>query len=168
VEYSGFESPLSDEQLKELGRFVVNCGFVEFLLGMHVGMLLNIAPAARVDLINPLAMQRKIEILRHGLSSIPKQETRALVTEACNLISPIMRYRNTMVHGIWAFDSSQADARSIAISTKERSGHLRAEEITKYADALAIATRKLMNAIRVDSSIAATDEPERLVVQLPE
>jgi hypothetical protein len=33
MEYAGFESPLSDEQLKELGRFVVNCGFVAPFVG---------------------------------------------------------------------------------------------------------------------------------------
>ena len=46
MEQAAFESPLTDEQLKELGRLVGNCGFVEFLIGMHVGMLIQ-SPTTR-------------------------------------------------------------------------------------------------------------------------
>jgi hypothetical protein len=111
-------------------------------------------------------MARKTEVLRQGIGNIPKSEIRAVVKEALNLISPIMGDRNRMVHGIWGFNSSKDDALAIAISTKERSRHVLAEAITKHADALAIASRKLMNAARMDAGEATTDVPERLVIHV--
>ena len=36
LEHAAFESPLSDEHLRELGRLVINCGFVGSLLNFHV------------------------------------------------------------------------------------------------------------------------------------
>ena len=140
---------------------VINCGFVEFLVGFHVGMLLQVGPAARIDLINPLSTHRKIEILKQGSGTIPKQETRTLVAEACGLISQSIKHRNTMLHGIWGFDSEQTDAKPIAVSTKERSGRLFAEYVSKCADTLAVASRNLADALLTDSGGNATKASDR-------
>jgi hypothetical protein len=164
MEHAGFESPLSDEQLKELGRLVVNCGFVEFLAGVHVGMLLKASPDARIDLINPLSTHRKTAILKQGLERIPKDETRKMVAEACELINAATKHRNTMLHGIWGLDSDKTDAKAIAVSTKERSGRLRADDITKCADELALASRKLADALLTDSGGKPAGKPEQLVI----
>jgi len=164
MEYASFESPLSDEQLRELGRLVVNCGFVEFLVGVHVGMLLNISHSARIDLINPLSTHRKAEILKRGLKEIPKEETRKLVGEACDLINAAIKPRNTILHGIWGFDSDKTDSKPIVIATKERSGGLRSDDITKCADAFALSSQKLADALLIDSGSNAPGKPERLII----
>jgi hypothetical protein len=164
MEHASFESPLSDEQLKELGRLVVNCGFVEFLVGIHVGMLLKVGPGARIDLINPLSTRRKTEILKQGLKGIPRKETRELVAQACDLIGPTIRHRNAMLHGIWGFDGDQTDAKPIVVSTKERAGRFPAGDISKCADTLAFVSRNLSNALLVDSDGKSAETPERLVI----
>jgi hypothetical protein len=166
MELAGFESPLSDDQLMELGRFVVNCGFVEFLVGTHVGMLLAVSHEARQEVIYPLPLVRKVEILRRGLKTIHRQETRDLVKQACDLISPAINDRNRIVHGLWGYESSGVDAKAVAVSPKERSAHVRGDSISGHADALALATRRLMNAMRVDGGEIVTDTPERLVIEL--
>jgi len=51
MEHAAFESPLSDEHLKELGRLVINCGFVEFLLNFHVAVILEIGTLQLLELI---------------------------------------------------------------------------------------------------------------------
>jgi len=167
MEHAAFKSPLSDEQLKELGRLVINCGFVEFLIGFHVSMLLEVkGHPARIALINPLSTHRKIDILTRGLRSIPKPETRALVDEACKLISPTIRERNVLLHGIWGVDGKEDESQPVVVSTKDVTGHLRAENITKNADALAIGSRKLVNAMEVDSGRKVSDEPQGLHIEL--
>lgn len=94
MEHAAFESPLSDEQLEELGRLVVNAGFAEFLLNTHVGMLHKIPHTARIVLVNPLPLRRKVDILTSGLDQIPGAETRALVDEACKLAGASIAERN--------------------------------------------------------------------------
>jgi hypothetical protein len=164
MEHAAFESPLSDDQLKELGRLVVNCGFVEFLLGVHVAMVLQVPHASRGVLVNALSFRRKLDILKNGLEAIPGTETRSLVTEACNLAGPAITDRNLLLHGIWGFDSKEPDSKPVVGTTVRTSGVRRPSDITKSADALAIASRKFKRAIAVDGGHKITDEAERLVV----
>ena len=166
MEHAAFESPLSDEHLKELGRLVVNCGFVEFLLGFHVSWILGIgrSHSARTQLINTVATRRKIEILKAGLGTIPKPETRTLVEEACKLIDPTIRERNTLLHGIWGVDGKESDSKPIVASTKDKS-HCRSEDIAKSADAFALASRKLKHAMTLDINGKFDGEAERLVIE---
>lgn len=166
MEHAAFETPLSDDQLKELGRLVVNCGFVEFLLGIHVSMLYEISYPARLDLVSPLTTRRKIEILKAGSHTIPKPETRAFVDEACKLVDPTIRERNVLLHGIWGFDGKEPNGEPVVVSTKERSGHRRPADIAKQADALAIASRKLVDAMKTDGGGQPADKSERLVIDL--
>jgi len=101
MEHAAFASPLSDEELKELGRLVVNCGVVEFVIGMHVSSLFRISDnKARIALIHPLATKRKIDIIKAGLDTIPAAQTRALVAEGCGLADSTLRERNILLHGI--------------------------------------------------------------------
>ena len=88
MEHAAFESPLSDEHLKELGRLVINCGFVEFLLNFHVAVILEIgtSSAARTHLVTPLNMRRELEVLKARRTEIPKLETRTLVDEVCKIV----------------------------------------------------------------------------------
>jgi hypothetical protein len=167
MEHAAFESPLSDEQLKELGRLVVNCGFAEFLLGFHVSWMLGIgrSHSARTELIDTVATRRKIEILKAGLGTIPKLEVRTLVEEACELINPTIRERNTLLHGIWGVDSKESDSKPIVASTKDKS-HYRPEDIVKSADAFAVASRKLKHATTMDINGKFDDKAERLVIEI--
>jgi hypothetical protein len=169
MEQAAFESPLSDDELRELGRLVINCGFVEFLVGFHVSMLLNIGTSARarMELVAPLATRRKIDIVKRGLATIPKSETRALVGDACKLMDPTIRERNILLHGIWGRDSKDLD-RAVVVSTKETSGHLRPADITKNADALAAASRHLLNAMMVDRVGEIVEKIEPLAIDLNE
>jgi hypothetical protein len=164
MEHPAFESPLSDEQLKELGRLVVNTGFAEFLFNMHVGMLHKIPHAARIVLVNPLALRRKVDILTNGLDQIPGSETRTLVDEACKLVGAAIAERNLLLHGIWGVDADRPDAKPLVAATTKASGIRYPADITKYADMFAIASRKLKHAITIDSGGKVTDEAERLVI----
>lgn len=164
MEHAAFESPLSAEQLKELGRLVVNCGFVEFLLGQHVGMLHKVQPGSRGVLIHALSFQRKLEILKNGLETIPGAETRSLVTDACALAGPAITDRNFLIHGIWGFDCANPNSKPIVGTFVRKVGVRRPEDITKCADALAIASRKFKHAVEVDRGVKMVDEAERLVV----
>jgi hypothetical protein len=166
MERASFEPPLSDDQLKELGRLVVNCGFVEFLLGMHAGMLLDIPHFARLHLVNPLSTRRKIDILTGGLDKIPKATTRSLVEKGCKLASPTIPERNLLLHGIWGFDSDKPDSKAVVGSTKGTADRLYPENITKTADVLAVASRNLFDALVVDGGGIRGETQERLVVKL--
>jgi hypothetical protein len=88
MEARAFEAPLSDKELQELGRPVVNCGAVEFLLTIHVGKLFAIDGKTRMDLIAPLTTRRKIKIIAARLAEIPGESVRTLVDEACKITSP--------------------------------------------------------------------------------
>ena len=151
MEHAAFESPLSDEELKELGRLVVNTGFAEFMLNMHVGMLHKIPHAARIVLVNPLPLRRKVDILTSGLDQIPGAETRTLIDEACKLVGASVAERNLLLHGIWGVDADRPDAKPLVAATTKTSGVRYPADITKYADMFAVASRKLKHAITIDS-----------------
>lgn len=166
MESAAFESPLTDEMLKELGRLVVNCGFVEFLLNFHAGMLFQLSGTARMDIVAPLATRRKIDIITARLGEIPNLETQRLVKEAIDTINPAIRARNNFLHGIWGMDGSGADAKPVVVSPKNGSGHHRAEEISGHADSLAVASRKLLTALATDDGGVPPKMPDRLVISL--
>ena len=166
MESAAFESPLTDEMLKELGRLVVNCGFVEFLLNIHAGMFFQLSETARMDLIAPLTTKRKIDIITARLGEIQNLETRRLVKDAIDMINPTIRARNNFLHGIWGMDAPGADAKPVVVSPKANSGHHRAEEICGHADTLAVASCMLLTAMATDNGGASPKMPGRLVIEL--
>lgn len=167
MKHAAFTQPLTDEELRQLGRLVVNCGFVEFLLNMHAGMNFQLDGIARRELIAPLSTKKKIEIVESHLSEIPRRATRELVKDAIKLIIPTVRSRNYLLHGIWAMDSDRHDAKALVISPKESKGHKRPEDITDVADGLAVASERLARALVEDKGKEAKC-PDRLVIELSE
>lgn len=163
MKHAAFTQPLTDEQLRELGRLVVNCGFVEFLLNIHAGMNFRLDGMARKQLIAPLSTRRKVEIIESHLAEIPRMETRELLGEAVKLITPTIRTRNYLLHGIWGMDSHLDDAKAVVVSPKEDSGQKRPEDITEVADSLAVASEKLAKALIEDNGRIAKF-PDRLVI----
>lgn len=161
---AAFTQPLTDDQLRELGRLVVNCGFVEFLLNIHAGMNFRLDGASRRELIAPLSTRRKIEIVESHLPEIPRMETRSLLEEAAKLITPTIRTRNYLLHGIWGMDSDQSNAKAVVISPKEDRGQKTPKDITEVADSLAVASEKLARALVVDGGGKA-EFPDRLVIK---
>jgi hypothetical protein len=161
---AAFTQPLTDEQLRELGRLVVNCGFVEFLLNIHAGMNFRLDGNARRELIAPLLTKKKVEIIESHLTKIPRLATRALLEEAVALITPTIGARNYLLHGIWGMDSDRDDARGVVVSPKANKGHKRPEDITEVADSLAVGSEKLATALAEDSG-GKTAIPDRLVIQ---
>jgi hypothetical protein len=164
MELAAYQSPLSDEQLKELGRLVVNCGFAEFLLGMHVSMLHEVPYGARWVLVHQLPLGRKLDMLQNGLEDIPGAETRGLVRDACKLMSPAIVDRNLLLHGMWGYEGEGPESLPVVATAAKKTGQRRASDITKSADVFAIASRKLLHAVVVDSGGQVKDEPERLVI----
>lgn len=167
MKHAAFTQPLTDEQLRELGRLVVNCGFVEFLLNAHAGMNFQLDGMARRELIAPLSTRKKIEIVESHLSEIPRPATRELVEEAIKLISPSIGSRNYLLHGIWGLDSDRDDAKALVISPKESKGHKSPEDITDVADGFAVASEKLARALVEDSGGQGVS-PDRLVIKVSE
>lgn len=165
MKHAAFSQPLTDAELQELGRLVVNCGFVEFLLNIHAGMTFRLDGVARRELIAPMATRKKIEIMESHIQDIPRKETRQLVEEAIKLINPTIRARNYLLHGIWGMDGSGENAKPVVISPKDAQGHKRPEEITVVADSLGVASEKLAVAVAEDGGGAATI-PDRLVIEL--
>jgi hypothetical protein len=163
MEHAAFESPLSDEQLRELGRLVINCGFAEFLVNFHVGMLFRLNPMAINRLIEPLPTVRRVEMLKASLGDIPKSETRQLVSDSCKLIRPTIAERNALLHGVWGVDKEGTDAKPIVWARKDKTGFRIPADITRNADALAVASRKLKHAM---TSGRVTEEAEKLVIVL--
>lgn len=166
MEQAAFE-PFDDEMLKELGRLVINFGFIEFLLDQHVGMLFKLSSGEpRRALVSPLPVRRKLDMLRAGLANIPKPATRALVDDACRLVVETIDRRNDMLHGVWGMDGGGPDAKAICIAPKKLTGHRKASDIAPTADAFAVASRKLLDALLVDAGGEPLRTPERLVIGL--
>jgi hypothetical protein len=165
MKHAAFTQPLTEEQLRELGRLVVNCGFVEFLLNIHAGMDFRLDGMARRELIAPLSTKKKIEIVESHLAEIPRKATRELLDEAIKLINPTIRARNYLLHGIWGMDSDRDDAKAVVISAKDNKGQKTPEDITEVADSLAVASEKLAIALAEDGGGKAKF-PDRLVIKL--
>lgn len=164
MKHAAFTQPLTDEQLRELGRLVVNCGFVEFLLNFHAGMNFKLDGKARRQLVAPLSTKKKIEIVESHLADIPRMETRQLLNEAFNLIAPTIRSRNYLLHGIWGMDSDRDNAKAVVISPKDDKGQKSPDDITEVADSLAVASEKLARALVEDRGVK-TMFPDRLVIK---
>jgi hypothetical protein len=166
VEHAAFES-VDDELLKDLGRLVVNFGFVEFLLDMHLGLkLFPLSGEARAALISPLPTHRKVELLRAGQRAIPRDDVRSLVARACDLISECAGPRNDVLHGIWGYDGYSPGGFPICISLKKTKGHRAPDDVRGNADKAAIASRLLADALMVDQDHRRSGAPERLLLQL--
>jgi hypothetical protein len=165
MQHAAFTQPLTDAELQELGRLVVNCVFVEFLFDIHAGMTFQLDGLARRKLIAPMATRKKIEIIEAHIPDIPQVASRQLVEEAVKLINPTIRARNYLLHGIWGMDGPQENAKPIVISPKDDQGHKSPEDITGVADSLAVASEKLAVALVEDGGGTATI-PDRLVIQL--
>jgi hypothetical protein len=167
MKHAAFTQPLKDEELRELGRLVVNCGFVEFLLNFHAAMNFRLNSTTRRELIAPLATRKKIEIIESHLGDIPRIATRELLQEAVKLIDPTIRARNYLLHGIWGMDGEADNAKAVVISPRDDKGQKRPEDITEVADSLAVASEKLANALAEDGGGKAKF-PDRLVIKLSE
>jgi hypothetical protein len=165
MEHAAVESPLTDEQLKELGRLVVDCGFAEFILGMHVSMLLEIPFQSRDIAIHALPFRRKLDILQSRVDEIPKAETRTLVAEACKIIGPAIGERNLLLHGLWGVDKDGPDAKAVVAATTKKQGQRYAADITKCADAMAVASMKLKHAAMIDGGGEENKVAERLLIK---
>jgi hypothetical protein len=85
--------------------------------------------------------------------------------EAVNVITPTIRARNYLLHGIWGMDDDGDNARPVVISPRDDKGHRRPEEITEVADSLAMASEKLAGALAEDTGAKAIF-PDRLVIKL--
>jgi hypothetical protein len=101
---AAFRSPLSHEELADLGRVTLNFGYAETLLNHIVSALLRLPEGqAKLSLIAPLATSRKVEIIKENLSIIIKNDVRARLESVCKRIPPLNTQRNQMIHGYWAF-----------------------------------------------------------------
>lgn len=167
MEHAAFEL-LDESLLKELGKLVINFGFVEFLLDIHVGLkLFGIRDVtARAVLVAPLPARRKVGLLEEGVSKLPENndETRALVADACRLIREALNPRNDLLHGTWGLGGFLPGGRPVCVTTKKTTTYRTAEDIAPTADKLAIASRLLLDALAVDQGMPKNVFPERLLL----
>jgi hypothetical protein len=145
MEYAAFKCPLSDHGLAELGRAIYNWGVADMVAEQ---LLFNISHTPlRRELIQPLMIEKKAQILKKRLEDFPKGETRKLVQEFTSAIISINEGRNHAMHGFWGWEHQQGQAARSAAHSYKSEKPLYAEELPALADRIALATRKAHRAL---------------------
>jgi hypothetical protein len=147
MEHGAFKCPLSDHGLAELGRATYNWGMAD----MIAQTLLDQISGTRLkrELIMPLMIEKKAQILKKRLEDFPRGECRQLVKEFVTSIISINEGRNHAMHGFWGWEYVKGkEPRSAAHSYKSEQP-LYADELTALADRIAVATRKAHRAMMI-------------------
>ncbi len=77
----------------------VNCGMAEFLLEVHLGMLLRVGDLEAKKVLTSSDDASQAGNQTGGLNAIPNAEVRALfIREACNLFGSVQGVRNDVLH----------------------------------------------------------------------
>jgi hypothetical protein len=145
MEVAAFECPLTDDQLRELGRLALNFGYAEFLLDATLSRLLQVEGKAKKALIAPLTTRRKIELIEENLGQIADEAAIEHIKRACKTIDQANGDRNQLIHGYWAFhvDKETKEIQPASNSKKPSRQKLSPERLATLADAIAVATRDL-------------------------
>lgn len=112
------------------------------LAGVLIEVVLGLSDKdAKRQLLSPLLIGKKVEVLRRCLDRIERDDIRALARNFCDEISSLNSGRNHAIHGFWGWETSEngAPPRAAAHSHKSKKPFY-AEEISGVADRIAAAT----------------------------
>jgi len=91
------------------------------------------------DLVMPLMIDKKVQILKRNLDRFPKGKCRNFVSQFVKEIIALNMGRNHAIHGFWGWEAVKGSYKSAAYSYKADKP-LYADEISPLADRIAKAT----------------------------
>ena len=144
MEHGAFRSPLSEFGLSELGRATYNWGMADMLAEQLLGTICG--TELRRDLIMPLMIEKKAQILKRNLDKFPKGECRKLVESFVKDVIRLNGGRNHAIHGFWGWEAVKNRGLKSAAHSYKSDSPLYAEDISAIADGVAVATRKAYQA----------------------
>lgn len=140
----------------------VNFGHIEFLMNYRVILHAKLAGDEEMhrQLVVPLTLKRKTEIVLATLDRIEDEMARGFVKEACDLIDRATGERNEILHGVWGFDTETTPQGAATVRSSKKKGKppLDTAAISRIADEAAKATKLLVRAMYIANGI--TGEPQ--------
>ena len=140
-----YEIPLSDDELRELGRFQAIFSQVDFLLNEAISALTETPWWAMSIMLETATTGTKLNMLRKILPDVKDKVARHLASEATSLLSRIIERRNHVVHGMWARQlvTPQKAVKVACHFQRHKDNPVFPEELRKLSDKGAKATRYL-------------------------
>jgi hypothetical protein len=150
MEPGAFRPPLGLLELAALGRATYNWGMADMLAGSLLVSITQTKAEMVRELITPLMIEKKAQILKRNLALFPEGECQSLVEEFVKIIIKVNSGRNHAIHGFWGWhrDDDSEEFAAAAYSHKS-SAPLLASEIDAVADQIAVATRKAHGAFMI-------------------
>ena len=132
-----FRISLTKDQVTELGRLSVIWGQLDHFTMMTVTKLLAVDQHSGAILMKEMTTGPLVGLLRKSLPRIKNSDTRKKATNFCADMSPLIEYRNHIMHGIWGWQVKGKNARKAkpaCLYLKEPKRELRPDRITITAD----------------------------------
>lgn len=103
---TSYDTDISDEQLRAIGRVTVNWCLLEYVVGRVVAEMLSITQKQGRILTQPLRIMQKLEVLQllSELNAWPESE-RTELNKVVQTIDHARQKRNLIAHGLWVEDA---------------------------------------------------------------
>lgn len=140
MEHAAFRPPLNDVGLAQLGRATYNWAMADLIAGTLLKFITR-TPLDR-ELIDPLMIEKKAQILKKRLDCFPEGECRNLVESFSKTIVRLNEGRNHAIHGFWGWEHRKGEEPRAAAYSHKLADPLLADNISTLADEMAVATRQ--------------------------
>jgi hypothetical protein len=145
VEPTEYEIPLTDDELRELGRFTAVFSQVDYLLNEAISALTKTPWWAMSLMLESATTGPKVNMLKKILPEIRDKEAKRLASDAYDRLVKLIDKRNHVIHGMWARQlvTPQKTVKPACIFMRNKDAPVFTDELHKLADKGAKITRLL-------------------------
>lgn len=140
---------ITERDYAALGRLIVYCAHIEFLLLRRAVKGLEPEAAARQS---KLPVADNVRRLGESLEAVENLEARGKLVAAHQVLEYLFERRNALVHGAWMIDP--ADGRSIAVNPRQDRTPCYGEEATAVILVGAKATNDLLTGMMLENGVS--------------
>jgi hypothetical protein len=138
-----FQVPLTDEQLKELGRLTAIYSQIDHILGAVLSLLMKIDHKEMELLLDNMMMGTRLSLLRRQLDKFKDENTRKLATKFVENMDRFLGKRNHITHGIWGYYQDEKSMRRASYFAKAKDKPIYAKDLKAIADAAWLEARRI-------------------------
>ncbi len=140
-----YELPLSDDELRELGRFTAVFSQVDFLLNEAISALTKTPWWAMSLMLESATTGPKVNMLKKILPQIKDKEAKRLSTDVYERMLKLIDKRNHVIHGMWAQQmiTAQKTVKPACVFMRNKDAPIYTEDLRKLADKGARVSRSL-------------------------
>lgn len=147
-----FEITLSNDQLRELGRFTATWSQIDFLLTQIVTTVCNTDPMIMLNVfLDNSTTGALLNTLRKLNPYLPNAQAKTLAQEITNKLGSLLDRRNHLIHGIWGlyWDFEKNKLKPACHYQRNAGKQIYAKEIASLADSAAKESLRVAGLLRI-------------------